>query len=164
MTGNLVDINGHKLYFKLEGTGTGYPVVFLHHGLGAVYSWSEQIPVLAEAGYHVIAYDRWGYGNSEPREQLNVPYFEEDLSDLDQLLNYLEIKKAALVGHSDGGTIALYYAAKHPQRVSCLVTIAPIFMSTPKCRMGLMHCWRAIKIRNASRMVCAGHTGMALIG
>jgi pimeloyl-ACP methyl ester carboxylesterase len=137
MTGNLVNINGHELYFEVAGAESGYPVVLLHHGLGSIYSWSEQIPALVEAGYRVIAYDRWGYGNSEQREQLCVPFFEDDLSDLDQLINFLKIRRAALIGHSDGGTIALYYAAKHPQLVSCIVTIAAHIYIEPNMHTGI---------------------------
>lgn len=99
-------------------------MVLLHHGLGAIQSWEEQIPALAAAGYRVVAYDRWGYGGSAARPELSMPHFREDLADLESLLDRLEIPQAALVGHSDGGAIALYFAARHPQRVTALVLVA----------------------------------------
>jgi pimeloyl-ACP methyl ester carboxylesterase len=106
----------------------------LHHGLGAVRSWKEQIPVLAKAGYRVIAYDRWGHGKSEPRSCWEMPYFESDRVDLEQLLNGLGVERATLVGHSDGGKIAMYFAADHAERVTGLVLVsAHIYL---EARMG----------------------------
>jgi len=98
--------------------------VLLHHGLGSVKAWQAQIPALADAGYYIIAYDRWGYGSSDPREQLSMPYFEEDLKDLQALLDSLESQQVTLIGHSDGGTISLYFAAQNPDRLTCVVTVA----------------------------------------
>jgi pimeloyl-ACP methyl ester carboxylesterase len=53
-----------------------------------------------------------------------MPAFSDDQADLLSLLDDLQIERAALVGHSDGGTIALYSAARHPERVSALATLA----------------------------------------
>ena len=117
-------VNGHELQVEIAGPTEGAPVVLLHHGLGAIESWEEQIPALAETGYRVIAYDRWGYGDSEARAGLSMPYFGEDLADLEVLVDQLEVSQAILVGHSDGGTIALYFTARHPQRVAALVLVA----------------------------------------
>jgi pimeloyl-ACP methyl ester carboxylesterase len=123
VTSNML-INGHHLYVERHGPDNGPAVVLLHHGLGSVRAWREQTPALAEAGYQVIAYDRWGYGRSDPRSSLDVPAFNTDQDDLESLLEQLAIGRAALVGHSDGGTIALYVAARIPKLVSCLVTVA----------------------------------------
>lgn len=117
-------VNGHRLNVECAGPDDGPPVILMHHGLGAIQSWEEQIPALAAAGYRVIAYDRWGYGGSASRQALSMPYFGEDLADLEALLDLLEIPQATLIGHSDGGTIALYFAAQQPQRVTALVLVA----------------------------------------
>lgn len=98
--------------------------MLLHHGLGSVRAWRGQVPTFVETGYRVVAYDRWGYGGSDARPGLDLPAFTTDLEDLRSVLDQLGIRRVALVGHSDGGTIALYFAAEHPQRVSCLVTVA----------------------------------------
>jgi pimeloyl-ACP methyl ester carboxylesterase len=131
-------INGHNLYVEQHGPDQGPVVVLLHHGLGSVRAWREQAPALAEAGYHVIVYDRWGYGGSDPRPSLDVPGFKTDLADLETLLEQLGIGNVALVGHSDGGTIALYMAARNPRRVSCLVTVAAHIYVEPQMQPGIM--------------------------
>ena len=117
-------VNGHNLYVEQYGPENGPNVVLLHHGLGSAKAWREQIPALTDAGYHVVAYDRWGYGESEARVGLDLPTFSSDVNDLFSLLVQEGIHRAALVGHSDGGTIALYFSAQHHNLVSCLVTVA----------------------------------------
>jgi pimeloyl-ACP methyl ester carboxylesterase len=109
-----------------------YPIIFLHHGLGSTHAWRNQVPAFSAAGYRVILYDRWGYGKSEARPYLSVPSFEDDLSDLRTLLEILEIQRAILIGHSDGGSIGLYYAAQFPEQVHALVTVAAHIYLEPK--------------------------------
>ncbi|MBN1666299.1 MAG: alpha/beta fold hydrolase [Anaerolineales bacterium] len=117
-------VNNRQLHVEQHGPQDGLAVVLLHHGLGSTLAWRAQIDPLAQAGYRVVVYDRWGYGASAPRPDLAVPGFEDDLADLEALLQALQIERPALVGHSDGGTIALYYAAEFPAQVSALVTVA----------------------------------------
>jgi pimeloyl-ACP methyl ester carboxylesterase len=102
-----------------------------------VRSWKEQLPTLAEAGYRAIAYDRWGYGKSERRERLAIPFFEPDLADLESLLEQLGILRAAFIGHSDGANISLYFAARHPERVACMVAVAPHIYIEPRMIQGI---------------------------
>ncbi len=131
-------INNHHIHIETHGPAEGPPLVLLHHGLGSTRAWREQIPILAEAGYHVLVYDRWGYGQSDERPNLSVPSFEDDLIDLESLLaarNFLQ--PVTLIGHSDGGTIALYYAARYPQKVNALVTIAAHIYLEPKMEPGI---------------------------
>ena len=121
---NLYEVNGHKLYVLNRGPSKGPVVILLHHGLGSVRAWRKQIPALASAGYRTIAIDRWGYGRSDPRPALSPPTFIDDQQDLLSLMDQLGISQAELVGHSDGGTLALYFAIAYPERVSCLVTVS----------------------------------------
>ena len=117
-------INNHHLYVEEYGPENGPKLIWLHHGLGSTLSWRGQAEVFAEKGFHVILYDRWGYGRSDVREQFSMPFFSEDIEDLDELFKLLKINHAGLVGHSDGGTIALLFAARHPELVSSLVIAA----------------------------------------
>jgi pimeloyl-ACP methyl ester carboxylesterase len=117
-------INRRRLYIEQYGPRDGLPVVLLHHGLGSTRAWKGQVAALAEAGFRAVVYDRWGYGRSEARRSIDMPAFQEDRADLLALFEYLNLESAGLVGHSDGGTIALYFAAQFPQRLSALVVIA----------------------------------------
>jgi pimeloyl-ACP methyl ester carboxylesterase len=137
MNGELVHVNNHRLYVEAHGPFDGVPVVLLHHGLGAVNAWKGQIRPFADAGYYIIAYDRWGYGRSDPRDHLSLPYFEEDLSDLEVLLDSFNIDQIALIGHSDGGTLSLYFAAQKPARVTCMVIAAAHIYVEPKMIPGI---------------------------
>jgi pimeloyl-ACP methyl ester carboxylesterase len=131
-------INGHNLHLERSGPGHAPAVVLLHHGLGSARAWRQQIPPLLQAGYQVIAYDRWGYGGSDPRPSLDVPGFDDDLADLESMLERLGLGEVALVGHSDGGTIALYMAARHPNLVRCLVSVAAHIYVEPQMQPGIL--------------------------
>lgn len=120
----LLEINGHGLEVSLQGHAGTTGIIFLHHGLGAAYSWKEQVQPMLDAGWQVLAYSRWGYGSSEARAGFSIPHFREDLDDLQALIDWAGFDRPVLVGHSDGGTISLIYAARNPQKVQALVTVA----------------------------------------
>jgi len=127
----------HHLHFETHGPASGPALVLLHHGLGSTRAWRHQVPALAQAGYRVIVYDRWGYGQSEDRPYLAVPGFEDDLADLESILTTLHASPVTLIGHSDGGTIALYYAAQNPQQIAALVTVAAHIYLEPSMEVGV---------------------------
>lgn len=131
-------VNSHYLHIETHGPEGAPAVVFLHHGLGSTRAWRGQVPAFVEAGYRVIAYDRWGYGQSDPRPHLDVPGFEDDLSDLQAILAACNLRHVTLIGHSDGGTLALYFAEKYPEMVACLVTIAAHIYLEPKMEPGIL--------------------------
>ena len=137
MTEEFVSVNGHKIYVEDQGPPDAPVVVLLHHGLGAVRTWKAQIPVLVGRGWRVIAYDRWGYGKSDPRPSLSLPDFAPDLADLEQLLADLQVNKLALVGHSDGGKIAMLYTLRYPQQVSRLLLVSTHIYVEEKMGVGI---------------------------
>ena len=65
-----------------EADGFGYPVVFLHSGVTDRRMWADQMQMLAEEGYHVISYDRRGYGETTTED---VPF--NHLVDLEAVLD-----------------------------------------------------------------------------
>jgi pimeloyl-ACP methyl ester carboxylesterase len=107
-------------------------MVFLHEGLGSVSMWREYPQTLCDAlGCRGLVYSRPAYGQSTPRQSDDhwAPDFmhrqaHEVLPALLQALN-INAGKVWLFGHSDGGSIALLYAARFPDRVQGVVVLAP---------------------------------------
>jgi len=143
--GRTYTINGRNLYVQIGGPHQGAPVVLLHHGLGSVRSWKKMIPSLVAAGYRTVAYDRWGYGHSDTRPGLSLPTFEEDQRDLLTLFEQIGIRRAILIGHSDGGTLGLYFSVAYPERVAGLVTVAAHIYVESKMSGGIQEVMNAFK-------------------
>lgn len=101
-------------------------LVFLHEGLGSIGQWRDFPRALAEAtGLGAVIYDRQGFGGSDPLDRGNQQYLQrEDLSSLAAVLDVCSVHAPVLIGHSDGGTIALLYAAQLPERPRGVVTLA----------------------------------------
>lgn len=133
-----MNINNHCLHVEVHGSDENPVVVFLHHGLGSTRAWRAQTPAFVEAGYRVVAYDRWGYGRSDPRSHLDVPGFDTDIDDLHTILATCNPQPATFIGHSDGGTLALYFAEKYPEKVTGLVTVAAHIYLEPKMAPGIL--------------------------
>lgn len=106
-------------------------VVFLHEGLGSVAMWKDFPQRLCKAGgFRGLVFSRPGYGRSTPRdadEVWDVDFMHRQAHEvLPPLFDALGIDEPPwLFGHSDGGSIALLYAARFPQRVAGLVVLAP---------------------------------------
>lgn len=105
-------------------------VVFLHEGLGSISMWRDFPEKFCnEHGFRGLVFSRYGYGRSTPRpREQNLPtsYLHEQAWEaLPALLSALDIHKPWLFGHSDGGSIALLYAAKFPDKVSGIIVMAP---------------------------------------
>lgn len=123
-----VAVAGKKLRVRQinHPDGLGKPtMVFLHEGLGCIALWKDFPQLLVEkTGLNALIYERQGYGQSS---HLDLPrplnYLEiEAQKYLPALLEHFSIQEPILVGHSDGGTIALIYAALYP--VSMLLVVA----------------------------------------
>ncbi|MBW2603248.1 MAG: alpha/beta hydrolase [Deltaproteobacteria bacterium] len=102
-------------------------LVFLHEGLGCIEIWRDFPKTLCEStGCSGLVYDRRGYGGSEIFEgPWPVDYLETESSRyLPALLKECDIDNAVLIGHSDGGTIALITAASHSNLVRGIITEA----------------------------------------
>jgi len=103
------------------------PVILLHEGLGSVSLWRGFPQKLADAtGRRTIAFSRHGHGQSDLPPRPRTPHFmhEEALETLPTVLAGLEIDTPVLIGHSDGASIALIYAAAH-RTTQAVVAIAP---------------------------------------
>lgn len=107
--------------------GTGARLIFLHEGLGSIAQWRDfPLAVSLATGLPAVVYERAGHGNAAPPDgPRSVNYLhEEALRSLPEVLRQLQIDDAFLVGHSDGGSIALIFAALRPEKVRGVITEA----------------------------------------
>lgn len=110
-----VAVDGAKIYYASFGKGA--PVILLHGGMGNGDHWSHQVPALA-AKLHVIAIDSRGQGRSTRTKA--KPSYDVMATDVLAVMDHLKLDKAAIVGWSDGGEIALKLGVHHPDRVTKL--------------------------------------------
>lgn len=108
------EVNGTRLYYELSGSG---PTVVLIHGFSIdTRMWDDQMALLTPH-FQVLRYDMRGFGRSElPDEQAYDPCV-----DLFELLGFLDIPKASIVGLSLGGWVAIDFTIAYPETVSSLV-------------------------------------------
>lgn len=139
-----IEVRGHRVYLERFETDSPLLVVLLHHGLGSVQAWRAQMDFLTGQGIPILAYDRWGYGQSDDRARLDPPFFEEDVQDLEAIVSQFA-KPLVLVGHSDGGNIALTYASRHPENLRGVVVIAAHIHFEPKMASGMQELIRSYR-------------------
>jgi len=113
--------NGIEL--SVDEAGSGYPVVLLHGFPELAYSWRYQLPALAEAGFHAVAPNLRGYGDSDAPEALEAYGLVTLVDDVVGLIDDLDHEEVALVGHDWGAIIAWALAIMHPERVAKLVSL-----------------------------------------
>jgi pimeloyl-ACP methyl ester carboxylesterase len=107
-----------------EALGDGAPVVLLH-GLSATRRNVVQgSRALVKRGYRLISYDARGHGASQPAPSYG---YGDLVSDLEAVLEELELDRAALVGSSMGDATAMAFALEHRERVPALVQITPAY-------------------------------------
>jgi non-heme chloroperoxidase len=129
--------DGTQIYFKDWGHG---PVVTFSHGwpLNAD-AWDGQMHFLVENGFRVIAHDRRGHGRSSQSSSCNDMNGYAD--DLAELIEHLDLRDIAMVGHSTGGgEVARYVGRNGTKRVSKVVLIGavpPFLLKTPEHPGGL---------------------------
>ncbi|KAB0612360.1 alpha/beta fold hydrolase [Castellaniella defragrans] len=116
------------------------PIVLLHDSLGCVDLWRDFPAALAQATRRtVVAYDRPGFGRSDPRADLPSPDFvaEEAADVFPAVCERLGISAFVAMGHSVGGCMAIPCAALHAERCEALVTLAAQVYAEDRTRAGI---------------------------
>ncbi len=136
----VITAGGRRLEYEWVGAGDRAPpspvVVMLHEGLGSVALWRDFPSAVADSlKLPVLVYSRWGYGKSEPIPHGPRPpdyMTPEGREALPDLLMKLGITRPILLGHSDGGSIALIHAGSGaaPQPLGVITMAAHVFVET----------------------------------
>jgi pimeloyl-ACP methyl ester carboxylesterase len=115
-------VNGIQLAYQVFGTGT--PLILLHGGFGSVEMFGPNLELLA-AGRRVIGVDLQSHGRSPAADR--PMRFETMADDIAALIADLNLQRAAVMGFSLGGAVALRTAIQHPELVERLVLVSAVF-------------------------------------
>jgi pimeloyl-ACP methyl ester carboxylesterase len=121
----LVSVNGVQLeVFEAGERNAGKPVVLCHGWPEHAFSWRHQVPALAAAGYHVIAPNQRGYGNSSRPTEVTDYDIEHLSGDLIALLDHYGYDDATFVGHDWGAFVVWGLTLLHPNRVNKVINLS----------------------------------------
>jgi pimeloyl-ACP methyl ester carboxylesterase len=125
-------------------------LLFLHEALGSIPQWKSFPQELCDRlGMNGIVYERQGHGGSDPLVETRTSTYLHDYA-FEELPDFIKNvipkdKKIILVGHSDGGTIALLYASRFPGRIAQIVTMAAHVINEPETVAGIEPAIRAFE-------------------
>ena len=122
ITHRIVEANGIRIHIAEQGAG---PTVLLCHGFPECwYSWRHQLAALSAAGFHAIAPDMRGYGQTDAPEEIERYTLLHLVGDMVGLLDKLEIAQAVIVGHDWGAPVAWCAAQLRPDRFPAVVGLS----------------------------------------
>src|SRR5260370_414263 len=113
-THRTVETNGIRVHVAEQGSG---PLVLLCHGFPeSWYSWRHQLRALAEAGFHAVAPDMRGYGQTDRPQEIEKYTLLHLVGDMVGLLDALGAESAVIIGHDWGAPVAWHAALMRPDR------------------------------------------------
>jgi pimeloyl-ACP methyl ester carboxylesterase len=132
VTHRTVATNGIHMHLAEQGTG---PLIVLCHGFPeSWYSWRHQIQALADAGFHVVAPDMRGYGQSDRPEAIEEYTLLHLVGDMVGLLDALGEEQAVIAGHDWGAPVAWHAAQLRPDRFRAVIGLSVPFRPRGKAR------------------------------
>ncbi len=127
-----VDTNGIRMHVAEQGAG---PLVVLCHGFPeSWYSWRHQFEALAGAGFHVVAPDMRGYGQTDRPEEIDKYTLLHLVGDIVGLLDALGVETAVIAGHDWGAPVAWQAALLRPDRFNAVIGLSVPFMPRGRVR------------------------------
>jgi len=128
----VVETNGIRLHVAEQGEG---PLVLLCHGFPeSWYSWRHQLRALAEAGFHAVAPDMRGYGQSEAPAEIERYTLLHLVGDMVGLLDALGASTAVIAGHDWGAPVAWHAALLRPDRFRAVIGLSVPFRARGSSR------------------------------
>jgi pimeloyl-ACP methyl ester carboxylesterase len=127
-----IETNNIRMHVVEKGTG---PLVLLCHGFPeSWYSWRHQIHALADAGFHVVAPDMRGYGQTEAPEAIDQYTMLHLVGDMVGVLDALGEDTAVIAGHDWGGPVAWHSALLRPDRFRAVIGLSVPYRPRGKVR------------------------------
>jgi pimeloyl-ACP methyl ester carboxylesterase len=125
ITHRTIETNGIRMHIAEAGSG---PLVLMCHGFPeSWYSWRHQMRALAEAGWHAVAPDMRGYGQTEAPEAIDQYTLLHLTGDMVGLLDALGEQQAVIAGHDWGAPVAWHCALFRPDRFKAIVALSVPF-------------------------------------
>lgn len=118
--------SGLRVRVVERGQSAARPILLVHGWGCTVYVFRRIMPVLADAGFRVIAIDLKGHGLSDKPQQPEQYTVDSLVEHLREVLDALGLERPALAGHSLGGSLIYHFAARYPDRVHCLGLLSPV--------------------------------------
>jgi pimeloyl-ACP methyl ester carboxylesterase len=135
MSTRRIDVGEVRLALTEAGDPSGEPVVLLHGFPESSHSWRHQLPALAGAGYHAVAPDLRGYGDSDRPAAVDAYAAPRLVGDVAGLIAALGHESAHVVGHDWGGGLAWALAGTRPETVRSLTILnAPVGVVSARLR------------------------------
>ena len=123
-------INGIKYHYA--ETGKGPLVMMLHGAFELWYSWREQLTALAEAGYHAVAPDLRGFGESEATPDVRDYSLFQHARDVKALIDHIGAKDATVIGHDWGANLTWLMPLLYPETTKALAVLSIPFYPEPR--------------------------------
>jgi len=125
ITHRFIESNGLRMHLAEAGQG---PLVLLCHGFPeSWYSWRHQLVALAQAGYHAVAPDERGYGQTDKPEPIDQYTLLHLVGDMVGLLDALGERTAVIAGHDWGAPVAWHAALLRPDRFRAVIGLSVPF-------------------------------------
>lgn len=126
-----VNVDGARVHYQEFGDTAKPPIVLIHGYTASVYVWKTAAPMLAEAGFHVIAVDLLGFGYSEKPSWFDYS-IQSQARMVSRFMNRLGIGRATICGSSYGGAVALNLTLDNPESVEKLILVDAVCNDEPK--------------------------------
>lgn len=126
-----IETNGIRMRIAEAGAGADRVVLLAHGWPESWYSWRRQLTALAAAGYHAVAPDMRGYGETDAPEPVEAYDAATVAADLIGVFDSLGVERGHLVGHDWGSMIAAHTALFHPERLRSLTLMSVPYGGRP---------------------------------
>ena len=119
---HFINVDGARVHYQEFGDAAKPPIILIHGYTASVYVWKTSAPMLADAGFRVIAVDLLGFGYSEKPSWFDYS-IQSQARKVSRFMNRLGIGRATVVGSSYGGAVALMLTLDYPESVEKLVLV-----------------------------------------